>query len=201
MNANPFTAVKTLTDHADDCMNQVPVILFAITYGVLACSGQTDSPAPRHWFSLPAPLLRPLPPTSDASKSVLIDNQYPVSLSLYASQPARKPLLLAETQFADSPTGEIDLAKSSPAGLLGQMSLHSPLGDADLRTYRRFEENGYLKRPPAKSDNAFVRVANNIFEPTPIRIGKTTVVCSLITAIKKKNPLCLLNPMVLSISW
>jgi hypothetical protein len=83
-----------------------------------------------------------------------------------------------------------------------ESSASSPvLGKADLRIYRKLEEDGYLRRPPAESDNAIARALNSIFEPTPVRIGKTTVACSIITAIKKGNPLCLLNPMVLSISW
>ncbi len=32
-------------------------------------------------------------------------------------------------------------------------------------------------------------------------IGKTEWSCSILTAIKRRNPLCLLNPIVLNISW
>jgi hypothetical protein len=62
-------------------------------------------------------------------------------------------------------------------------------------------ENGYLRRPPPRSDNRFVRYLNTTFEPAPFRVGKTKVHCSLVAAIKHKNPLCLLKPMVLNISW
>jgi len=81
------------------------------------------------------------------------------------------------------------------------MALTTYLTESENRIYRRLEESGYLRQPPKDTDNPFVRVATSIFQPTPVRIGKTTVSCSIITAIKKKNPLCLLNPLVLSISW
>ena len=34
-------------------------------------------------------------------------------------------------------------------------------------------------------------------------VGKTTVSCSILTAIKRKNPLCLINvnPYFLKVSW
>jgi hypothetical protein len=40
-----------------------------------------------------------------------------------------------------------------------------------------------------------------IFEPEVIRLRKVDLGGSLITAIKRKNPLCLLNPIVFWMSW
>jgi len=40
-----------------------------------------------------------------------------------------------------------------------------------------------------------------IFEPEVIHLRKVDISCSAITAIKRKNPLCLLNPIVLNVSW
>jgi hypothetical protein len=39
------------------------------------------------------------------------------------------------------------------------------------------------------------------FEPVVLHFKHVELTCSLITAIKRKNPLCLLNPMVLGISF
>ncbi len=39
------------------------------------------------------------------------------------------------------------------------------------------------------------------FEPAAIKLGKLSLSGGLITAIKRLNPLCLLNPSVLSLDW
>jgi hypothetical protein len=59
----------------------------------------------------------------------------------------------------------------------------------------------YLTRPESKSDSGVVRFVEGIFTPEIIRVGKTSVSCSVITAVKRKNPLCLLNPLVFQASW
>jgi hypothetical protein len=58
-----------------------------------------------------------------------------------------------------------------------------------------------LTRPEPRSENVFVRGVEDIFEPEVVRLGKTTFTCSLLTAIKRKNPLCLINPIFLQLSW
>ena len=40
-----------------------------------------------------------------------------------------------------------------------------------------------------------------IFEPEVVSFGKAKLTCSLLTAIKRKNPLCLINPIFLQLSW
>lgn len=40
-----------------------------------------------------------------------------------------------------------------------------------------------------------------IFEPEVIQLRKIHLGGSLVTAIKRKNPLCLLNPIVFWMSW
>lgn len=59
----------------------------------------------------------------------------------------------------------------------------------------------YLEPPPIKSDSLIDRVLVDPFTPVGVKVGKTTVSCSVITAIKRKNPLCLLNPIVFNVSW
>lgn len=67
-------------------------------------------------------------------------------------------------------------------------------------TYRQLEERGDLFAPQPSS-NRFVRATDAIFKPAPIRIGTTFVSFTPVTAWKKRNPLCLLNPLVINISW
>jgi hypothetical protein len=59
----------------------------------------------------------------------------------------------------------------------------------------------YLTEPEPKSENRLVRAAEAIWTPEVIKVGKTSVACSVITAIKRKNPLCLLNPIFFQASW
>ena len=70
-----------------------------------------------------------------------------------------------------------------------------------LRYYQRLEAAGYLTPPPLPSDNLYVRSLNAIFTAEPVRIGRASVAFTPITAIKRKNPLALLNPIVLNIGW
>jgi hypothetical protein len=59
----------------------------------------------------------------------------------------------------------------------------------------------YLTRPVPVSDDPMVRAVNNIFTPEVVYLGKIPVTCSIVTAIKRKNPLCLLNPIFFQASW
>jgi len=70
-----------------------------------------------------------------------------------------------------------------------------------LRYHERLERGGYLTRPEPPSENRLVRVAESTFRPEVFKIGQTSVSCTIVTAIKRKNPLCLLNPLVLTVSW
>jgi hypothetical protein len=70
-----------------------------------------------------------------------------------------------------------------------------------LRYYEQLEAGGYLTPTPPPPDNLYDRTFNAIFEPEQVRMGKATVSFTPITAIKRKNPLALLNPLVFSVSW
>jgi hypothetical protein len=84
------------------------------------------------------------------------------------------------------------------------MSLQSDMSaEVDERfadVYRRLEERDDLFAP-RPSDNRFVRMTDTIFTPAPIRLGTTYISFTPVTAWKKRNPLCLLNPLVFNISW
>jgi hypothetical protein len=67
----------------------------------------------------------------------------------------------------------------------------------------RIDQGGYglpsaaMRRSPTLID----RKLEQIFSPEPIRIGRTELGFSPYTAVKRRNPLCLLNPLPLSLSW
>lgn len=73
--------------------------------------------------------------------------------------------------------------------------------DTMLRYHERLKAAGYMKPAPAPPTDLFSRTVNTLFQPEPVRVGRATVAFSPITAIQRKNPLALLNPLVLNISW
>lgn len=174
--------------------------LFAVSLGSLACLGQTNTLAPQKWFSLPSPQLRLLvvnpAPTLSGCHS-----PSPKGFSSPETPSLGDPLSFTAVRGVPPPDQGIDPNQPATSPLSERITLTGSLTESDLRTLHILEANGYLKRPEPKSENVFVRIADEIFEPATIHIGKTTLTCSVITAIKKRNPLCLLNPMVLNLSW
>jgi|SRR5579859_1844239 len=80
---------------------------------------------------------------------------------------------------------------------------HATLNNDDNEFHSRIIRSGqfYLTEPEPKSENSLVRAADAIWSPEVIKLGKTSVSCPLVTAIKRKNPLCLLNPLFFQLSW
>jgi hypothetical protein len=76
-----------------------------------------------------------------------------------------------------------------------------PGGGEVQRYYLRQPDFGLI--PPARvSKNLMVRACDSVFRPEEFHVGRTTTVsCSVLTAIKRKNPLCLLNPIILHVTW
>jgi len=65
----------------------------------------------------------------------------------------------------------------------------------------RLKEAGYMNPKPPPPEDFFSRTVNALFQPEPVRVGRASVAFSPITAIKRKNPLALLNPLVLNVLW
>ena len=83
---------------------------------------------------------------------------------------------------------------------IGQMT--TEIEDAQsAQLYRRLSARGDIFVQERKADSAFGRAIDTIFTPEPIRLGGTQIAFSPITAIKRRNPLCLLNPLVFNVSW
>jgi hypothetical protein len=111
---------------------------------------------------------------------------------------------------SDPRDGQVSLnslpAEPGSAGLNIQGSdpfvLSADLGGGDVqRYYLRQRDFGLI--PPARvSKNLMVRACDSVFRPEEFHVGRTTTVsCTVLTAIKRKNPLCLLNPIFLHVSW
>lgn len=74
-------------------------------------------------------------------------------------------------------------------------------GAGDLHGRAVRSDRFYLTEPEPISNDPIVRIVDNIFTPEIVHIGKTPVTCSVVTAIKRKNPFCLLNPIFFQASW
>ena len=108
----------------------------------------------------------------------------------------------AHTQFSQTTlTLTLDSPDAKPASPPEPLSAEARERASMLKYHERLKQSGYLTRPEPPSDNLLMRFADSTFRPEVIKIGKTSMTCSIVTAIKRKNPLCLLNPFVLTLSW
>jgi hypothetical protein len=87
-------------------------------------------------------------------------------------------------------------------GWRDQYSLSTHMSELDMEVYKRLDEGGYLRRP--EPETTIGHFMERTFSPEIIHLGnrssKAFASCTLYTAIKRKNPLCLLNPMFLFVS-
>ena len=72
---------------------------------------------------------------------------------------------------------------------------------AQIALFDRIEREGLLKVPGPKYDNDLERRLAGAFQPKIIRWGHAQIECPIVTAIARKNPLCLLCPMILNVSF
>jgi hypothetical protein len=108
-----------------------------------------------------------------------------------------QPALPEET----TSTNTLGVGTISDASSTGQMSLNSLANDGEFRSRVIRPGEFYLIQAQPVAENRFVRAAEVIWSPEVVHLGKTTVSCPVITAIKRKNPLCLLNPIFFQASW
>jgi len=74
-------------------------------------------------------------------------------------------------------------------------------GSGDYRLYYTEWRDSKYFRPIQVTRSPAERIFS-IFEPEVFYVGRrTTMSCSILTAIKRKNPLCLLNPIIFNVSW
>ena len=91
-------------------------------------------------------------------------------------------------------------ATSAPGAMSLQSDMAAEVDERFADLCRRLEERDDLF-PPRPSENSFVRATDAIFTPAPIKLGSTYLSFTPVTAWKKRNPLCLLNPLVFNLSW
>ena len=81
------------------------------------------------------------------------------------------------------------------------MKLSTPNSDSSERLYRRLEQSGNLSLLMPTAPSGPRGIVDSIIDQEVIRLGRTDVSGSIITAYKRKNPLCLLYPVYFNLSW
>jgi len=148
----------------------------------LTAVAQTNScPQCMQWFIVPKPHLR----IEYAEASV--------------SRPGPQPGLARPNSLS---------AESGSAGLTIEHSrLISASEDREVwgaRQYYLRQPNFGLIPPARVSNDRLTRWCDFVFRPEEVHLGRTvTASCSIWTAIKRRNPLCLINvnPYFLKVSW
>jgi hypothetical protein len=148
----------------------------------LPCAAQTNCAKPT-LFLLPEIELRPLASQSETATS---EHHYQARTNSLWELSLAKPNADAQTN-APITTAEF--------------TIDSTTTSLEREVYAKLDRGGYLTRQDSGSDIPLVRWVGSTFEPAVFHIGKVSACCSLVTAIKNRNPLCLLNPMVLGVSW
>jgi hypothetical protein len=144
--------------------------------------GIPESPAPQPTQQL-TPAIEPARP---AESIAVTTNRVRLQLDL--------PLPKQDSSLLDDFSTLTSEETQSPTTLNSEQELM-------LRYHERLQNAGYMKPTPPPPEDLFSRTVNAMFQPEPVRVGRTTVAFSPVTAIKRKNPLALLNPIVLHISW
>lgn len=156
-------------------------VIVAVVVGMaLTAAAQTNSFSQyMRWFIIPKPHLRTVYTEPAESRADPQDGQ----VNLYS--------LPAEIRSAD-----LKIQRSD------RVALSMDRGDGDVeRYYLRQRDYGFIS-PARVSDNLVVRALDSVFRPEEFHVGRTTTVsCSILTAIKRKNPFCLINPIILDVSW
>jgi hypothetical protein len=97
------------------------------------------------------------------------------------------------------PVNVVDPSLRDAFAISSQTSLKADLTETAL--YSRMERENFFKSSEPEYDNDLERKIDAAFKPEIIHLGHVRIQCSVITAIARKNPLCLLSPNFLGISF
>lgn len=97
---------------------------------------------------------------------------------------------------------ELSLKLQPQAAVTNSSRLDISWGDgSDLHSSVIRPGEFYLVGPEPLPEGKVVRALDRIFTPEVVRVGKVPISGSIVTAIKRKNPLCLLSPIIFQLSW
>jgi hypothetical protein len=156
------------------------VIVMVVVGMALTAAAQTNSiPQYTRWFILPEPHLRTEYTEPSVARPDPQDGQ--VSLSPVPTEMG---------------SADLEIQRSDP------IVFSADLGDGYVQRYYLRQRDFGIIQPARVSNNLLVRACASVFRPEEFHIGRTaTISGSILTAIKRRNPLCLLNPIFLNVSW
>ena len=100
---------------------------------------------------------------------------------------------------APSPFPSHMLDTNSPSR---DVSANTPDTASALQSYNIRSDRFYLVPPVEQApESPLGRALNSIAGPEVVKLGNKTLECSAITAVKRKNPLCLINATFLKMTW
>jgi hypothetical protein len=155
------------------------IVMVVVAMALTSTAQNNSFPQYMRWFILPEPQLRTEYTETPAARSDPKEGQ--VS---WGSLPA------------DVSSADLKIQHPDP------IAINVDRGDQNFESYYLRQQDFGFIRPIQVSDGTLDRAFDSVFRPEEFRVGRTTTVsCSILTAIKRKNPFCLLNPIFLNVSW
>jgi len=152
-------------------LNPLHALAYLAAGGCLCCSAQTNT--------CPTPALSFFQPCLQLRQERAF---VPVGKTLAGPVEA-----LPVKTTAESPTAHLEATTASAEGLHG--------------SFVRPDEFYLLRAEEPVFENGVNRFMDQVFRPEEFKLGKYSLSSSVTTAIKRKNPLCLLNPIIFQLSW
>ena len=168
-------------------MTRVFILLFALAL----CNAKAYAQTNCHFFALPPSQLRGILPEGKSS-----EDQHAESRPLET-----RNLSEARAPNSDSIEAIVTTESAPPANPTNQVFLSSsgftPTGAA---VYERLSRQGFFTRRET-APNPFDQFFETVFAPKVFHLGRLDLSCSVLTAIQRQNPLCLLNPIFFQLAW
>ena len=167
-------------------MNRLSVLLVALALSGRAIAGETNlaQVLPRP-FVFSVAELRRIPALAPQTDRVAQEHS-PVAAGLERTAIAAS--INNQTSESLAATNEVSLVSTEFDGV-------------EAALYERLLRQGYFNRPTIASSTASGQWAEVVFSPEFFHWGKVDVSCSVLTAIQRRNPLCLLNPIFFQLTW
>lgn len=82
------------------------------------------------------------------------------------------------------------------------VSASTPDAASALQSYNARSDRFFLVRPLERApETPLERTFNSIGQPEVVRLGNASLESSVVTAVKRRNPLCLINATFLKMTW
>jgi len=173
----------------DDFMNKPFLVIWIMLAGCLDLWSQTNATTGESTlFSSPQLQLRfSLPALSSAQSRQ-------AAATTAVEEVALVPLPVTRLE-------SISPSTTNATGLNDELNLEATATFSSISSYPAPDLGRLLTQRDPEALSLLKHPVDAIFEQEVLRLGKAGFSCSIVTAIKRRNPLCLLNPEFLRFSW